>query len=379
MKSKNTKYIPRLDHLRLFAALLVVVYHFHSAGMQGEITNPLLILVKEGETGVSLFMILSGFILTRISLGQQIDYKAFIYNRVLRIYPLYLTMVFIAAFSGGRHIDPISFIALISPVGNLGNVMLPKFPHMWTISVEFQFYLIFPFVMAFFGRYGMRYMFGLIAFAIGVRALMYFTDGSIQDGAYWTILGRLDQFAIGMIIGKLYGRHSMKLSSPIYLAAAAAVLIGWIYGFRLETGGYYGEESAASPWWIFSPAIEGGVWAFMVLAYLEQSWEFPSLMNRALCFLGETSFSIYLWHYPILQMLFKHTDVFVFTHWYWDLALIVLPLVIAASVLSYLVIERPFFTMKKRYVTEKKIAQTSMTARTHLSEKAVSASFNVAE
>jgi peptidoglycan/LPS O-acetylase OafA/YrhL len=86
-------------------------------------------------------MILSGFILTRILLGKQIDYRSFVYNRVLRIYPLYPVMLFVAAFSGGRHIDPKSYIALVSPVGN---VVLPKFPHIWTIAVEFQFYFDLP-------------------------------------------------------------------------------------------------------------------------------------------------------------------------------------------------------------------------------------------
>lgn len=62
-------------------------------------------MIKEGYGGVSLFMVLSGFILTTICFGKEIDYRSFVFNRFLRIYPLYILFVFAAVFSGGRGVD----------------------------------------------------------------------------------------------------------------------------------------------------------------------------------------------------------------------------------------------------------------------------------
>jgi peptidoglycan/LPS O-acetylase OafA/YrhL len=308
MQSKNTSYLPRLDHLRFFAALLVCVYHFHGGAMDQNLRNPLVTVIREGETGVSLFMVLSGFIMARIAMGKQINYRSFIYNRILRIYPLYLVMIFVAAFSGGRHVDPISFIALVLPIANLGNVVLPKFPHIWTIAVEFQFYLAFPFIAAFLARYGIRYLLGLIGFAIVVRAMMYLTDGTIQDGAYWTILGRIDQFAIGMIAAAIYSKPHRWLSSPLSLIAALGIIWGWFALFTDWTGGFYGKNAMASMAWIVSPTLEASVWAVMALAYLQQKWVMPAAINKTLSYLGALSFSMYMWRLLLLCRNTAHTS-----------------------------------------------------------------------
>ncbi|MFM0031179.1 acyltransferase [Paraburkholderia madseniana] len=351
MLSKNTNYLSRLDHLRFFAALLVTTYHFHGGMVNGATLNPLLMIIKEGETGVSLFMILSGFILTRISIGKEINYRSFVFNRVLRIYPLYIVMLFIAAFSGGRHMDFVSLLALLSPVGNLGNVILPKFPHIWTIAVEFQFYLIFPFIIGFFARYGTRYLIGLICFAILVRAMMYLTDGTIQDGAYWTILGRIDQFAIGMIAAVIYGLRRKWLASPVALALSLFVVWAWFFVFTRWTGGFYGKDTATSIAWVISPAAEALVWGAAALAYLQQKWTMPVLADKTFAYLGGISFSMYMWHYPVILIFYKYfPDWNGSPHWYMDFALIALPTIIAISSLSYFIIERPFFALRTIYV-----------------------------
>jgi peptidoglycan/LPS O-acetylase OafA/YrhL len=349
MLSKNTSYISRLDHLRFFAALLVAAYHFHSNSIRTGSLNPLLMLIKEGETGVSLFMVLSGFILTRIAFGKQIDYKSFIYNRILRIYPLYTLMVFIAAFSAGRHMDFVSFVALMSPMGNMGNVYLEKFPHIWTVAVEFQFYLIFPFIVRFFARYGVRYLFGVIGVAIAIRVMLYLTDGSVQDASYWTILGRVDQFAIGMIAAAIYGQRTKWLSSPVALCVSFAAVYLWFFLFNKWSGGFYGKNSATSFAWVVSPTAEATVWAGLSLAYLQQKWHLPAVIDRTLAYLGAISFSMYMWHYPIIVTLDKSPSIFVFHEWYLNFLLIVLPIILAASSLSYFVVEKPFFAMRTVY------------------------------
>src|SRR4051812_2497918 len=107
MKSSNIRYLPQVDHLRGVAALWVLLYHgthIFSGTLTGKgivldeanwtySRNPFWALIYEGHTAVSLFMVLSGFIFAYGAIGHRIHYGRFIGNRLLRIYPLYLTMI----------------------------------------------------------------------------------------------------------------------------------------------------------------------------------------------------------------------------------------------------------------------------------------------
>ena len=351
MISKNTAYLSRLDHLRFFAALLVAAYHFHGGPALTASLNPLTVFVKEGEAGVSLFMVLSGFILTIIAYGKELDYRKFVYNRFIRIYPLYLTMIFIAAYASNRTVDFLQFLQLISPLANVGHFMGSiKFPHLWTIAVEFQFYLIFPLVIGFLFRYGARYVLGVVLLALSVRAMLFLRDTTVIDAAYSTIVGRIDQFCIGMLMAMIFKTRSRLLSSPIALVLSAVAVYLWFVLFSSITrGGYYGDASAYNPIWIISPTIEAIAWAGLALAYLQQRWQIPRVLNSVLCYLGGISFSMYAWHFPIVQIFGRFTaDLGV--SWYWLFLFFVLPTIVAVSSLSYYIIERPFFGLRTSYV-----------------------------
>ena len=108
MESSNRNYLPAVDHLRAFAALLIIFYHcyhlfyprmvLHRAW---EITDWvhtrsfLLASVIEGHTAVALFLVISGFILTYGSLGRSISYRGFFWNRFLRLFPLFFFFMII--------------------------------------------------------------------------------------------------------------------------------------------------------------------------------------------------------------------------------------------------------------------------------------------
>ncbi|WP_083743181.1 acyltransferase [Pseudomonas sp. KK4] len=351
MISKNTAYLSRLDHLRFFAALLVAAYHFHGGPALVASLNPLTVFVKEGETGVSLFMVLSGFILTVIASGKELDYKKFVYNRFIRIYPLYLTMIFLAAYASNRTVDFLQFLQLISPVANVGHFMgSTKFPHLWTIAVEFQFYLIFPFFVGFLAKYGARYIFGVVLLALSVRTMLFIRDTTVIDAAYSTIVGRIDQFCVGMMMALIFRTRSRLFSSPIALIISLVGAYLWFVFFsKITLGGYYGEASAYNPIWIISPTIEALVWAGVALAYLQQKWQMPRFLDTSLCYLGGISFSMYAWHFPIVQLFGRLTPE-LSVSWYWSFLFVVLPAIIAVSSLSYYIIEKPFFSLRTSYV-----------------------------
>ena len=269
MQSANIAYMPRLDHLRFYAALIVLVYHFAHVRLT-ELDSPLLLVFREGYGGVALFMVLSGFILTSICLGREMEYRGFVVNRLLRIYPLYIVAVFVAAFAFDRQMDPVSFLAMASFLGNLGHVEAPHFPHLWTIMVEMQFYLLFPLLLAFIRKMGVTYLAGVLAMLATIRMLVFLLDGSVQDAAYWTMLGRLDQFLLGMVLAMLHRQRGTLLANPAWLAASLLALQGWLLLFTWWCGGYHGPGSPQSPSlaWVFSPLLEGMAYGFVLLAYL---------------------------------------------------------------------------------------------------------------
>lgn len=354
MLSKNTTYMSRLDHLRFFAAFLVLIYHWHAWTMiTGHDDGISLSIIKEGETGVSLFMVLSGFILTHISMGREINYRHFIYNRFLRIYPLYVFVLFVDAYSNNRAMDFFSFIQYLAPFNNLHGQHLPKFAQMWTIAVEFQFYLIFPFLVTFLFRYGARYIVAIVVLAVFVRSYCYLADGSVRDAAYWTILGRIDQFCVGMLAAIVYAGGGRVFARKFALPLGFVLIYAWIFFFeKITGGGYYADGAEFRAVWIVSPTLEAIVWSTFVLAYLQHPWKMPASVDRSLAFLGATSFSIYTWHWPLLKLIDKHPQIAAFHTWIQNFMFIIFPVVMMISIFSYYVIELPFLSARRTYVSQ---------------------------
>ncbi|MEW6394285.1 MAG: acyltransferase family protein [Pseudomonadota bacterium] len=104
MQSPNRTYNLEADELRGAAALLVFFYHSINSGISSVMqtakwpmsSNPFVSIIYEGHTGVSLFMVLSGYILSSGTFGREIQYFGFLKNRILRIFPL---MIVVLVFS----------------------------------------------------------------------------------------------------------------------------------------------------------------------------------------------------------------------------------------------------------------------------------------
>jgi peptidoglycan/LPS O-acetylase OafA/YrhL len=306
--------------------------------------------IAEGRVGVSLFMVLSGFILTKISYGKDIDYKGFVFNRFIRIYPLYVLVMVIVAFTSPMKVGIVQFLGLMSPFGNLADLSTQKFSQVWTIPVEFQFYLIFPFLVAFLSRYGLKYLFGFVLLSVGVRFLMFDTDGTVRETAYWTIVGRIDDFVIGMAAAVIAMKRPKLLSSIPALVITSLCVYGWVVWFSRATGGFYGPNSHENALWAIYPTIEATVFALFVVSYLNQRWNGLRVVDKAFSYLGEVSYSMYIWHLPLLLMFNKHSEFLPFSHWFTNFAIVVFPVIVVVSSLSYYMIERPFFIMRKVYV-----------------------------
>ena len=219
MESKNIKYLPELDHIRAYAALLIVFYHsahlisyrlIHNAPFTFDnwlsAGSPLSAMIIEGHTAVALFIVLSGFILTVGNIGKKIYYTKFIKNRLLRTYPLFILLLFVGMSSFPDQSNLLSFIDWVVPIKT--NYFVNNFGAFsgmfWTIIIMWQFYLLFPFLLSFINKNGVTWLAGIILVFFIMRLFALLQDGDVRYLSYSSIIGRMDQFVIGMAIGIYY-------------------------------------------------------------------------------------------------------------------------------------------------------------------------------
>lgn len=379
--SVNVSYIPAVDHLRGFAETLMVFYHgltlisyafaygapFNYDRWLSAGANPLYALVIEGHSAVALFMTLSGFIFAHAALGKQVAYRPFITNRLLRIFPMFMLMIFLAISTYPDKFTLSGFfqtvLLFISPYMPGALYLGPFGALFWTIAVEFQFYLIFPFLMRFFNERGPRYALGLIGLMLLLRVVSYGANpDNIRELSYWTIIGRLDQFLIGMCVAWLYRRMrdipAWARIAGRALPAVFALLCALIWGYN-RAGGW----PAIALWKVAWPTIEGAIWGALILSYLFVAPRLPARLSRLMAVPGEMSYSMYLMHYAVISGLLQSGWL---PQWGWGpessamlaTLLIVLPITLLISAVTYRLVEKPFMGMRVRYLRELETASS---------------------
>jgi len=359
----HSLYLPRLDHLRFLAAMIVLLYHaFHQfVPLDVHPGNPLLILIDEGHTGVGLFFVISGFIFGVLTFGRDVRYWQFVRNRVLRIYPLLVFAVFLGAARIREQIAPSALLFdHLLPIASFGfsGPQLADFPQLWSIAVEFQIYLLFPFLLRFGERYGVRYWLVFIGLLLTIRLLVWSATETVQVLAYGSVFGRLDQFLIGLMAGRLFRSRDGVLSNPWFLLLAVTVALGALWGFD-RLGGYYGNGYPAKhPMWIGWPLIEGLAWAFVVLAYVNSRLSLGRWFGKALTWLGLISYSIFVMHFLVFYALkpWIATALVLNADPWLDALLkgvvIVLPSTILVAAMTYYLVERPFLRYQGTYLID---------------------------
>lgn len=358
MQSSNIRYIPRLDHLRGVAALIVFTYHLYHHFYHQWKPNPdawYLGLMTEGHTGVGLFFVLSGFILMLIRMNTtEIGYWDFMRNRFLRIFPLFLVVFFVAISIGRNEFRPADVLYLF--FSNLGQAPTSNSfitGAAWTISVEFTFYAAFPFIAYAAVSKGISYLPRLILIILLLKFGAYFVSENPKHMYYSTLLGRLDQFLIGMLAAMLYVKLESKGWLQHWIWLLLAVFMVWLgVGLMARFSSYQGVEQH-EPFWIFWPTLEALLWAGVVLAYLCSSAKVPDLLNRFMELMGQVSYSWYLLHALVLGIWSQMVGPLQLTGLFGlDLTLnlaIVMVLSLSIAKLSYHTLEEPFLGLRRRY------------------------------
>lgn len=363
MKSSSGEHFLALDHVRALAALLVVVYHFIH-GTEGSPVPygfvpafPPLALVDEGHTGVAVFMTLSGYLFARLLCGKEIIYWRFVWNRCLRLFPLlFLVIALIVLKKAVLGESVIDYIHHISK-----GWLWPALPNGgWSITVEFHFYLLLPFLLYLLHR-SPWLLAALLGVSLVVRYLVWSHSGEVQFLAYWTLIGRIDQFVAGMLA--FHGRRQIAAYPKDVLTVAVAFsLFYWWFDF---VGGYYAYPSYPSdrPLWIVLPTIEGFAYAVLICWYDQAGCQrlFPvgegtgvrAGVSRALGWMGELSYSMYLLHFFVVFRAagFIHARLWDLSNFYvaGATALFFYLALLPLAYLSYRYLEKPFLRMRLPY------------------------------
>lgn len=361
--SLNRVHVPAVDHLRAFLASLIVVYHgWHTVwywNVFGRpftpnpwpiVDNPLFAALLEGHTAVSGFMVLSGFIFVHGTSADRVNYGAFLRNRLLRIYPLYLTVLSLGVALNPGQDSLLGIVRYVLPLANLGPAMFgPPASMAWAVAVEFQFYLIFPFLFLLLNRHGPGLLPRMVALMIVLRLLLVAGGFDGTALSYWTLAGRIDQFLFGMMAGYWMNRRTggdRRLAWQVVPAALAIVAALAVF-HRL--GGW-----PTVAWWrVLVPTVEGVLWAWLIVAYVALGPCVPALISRGLVWVGQRSFSMYLLHLLVIGAVAPRLIVLTGNAYVDALlvaVLVILPASVALAALSFATIESVFLGLRRRYV-----------------------------
>lgn len=353
--------VPELDALRGLASLIILLLHarvFEGVAILGTLWAGF------GWGGVDLFFVLSGYLITSIILrsGSQSGFlRSFYARRGLRIWPIYyLLMLGVIAVNLALPTHPIpmqgmpQYLTYTQGIpaywGSESPGQLEWLGHTWTLAIEEQFYLVWPFLVLLVPRRRLIptclaiALFSMIIRSSWPNRIASFLDLGIHfpAAAQWLLLGRIDGFALGGLLAVLMTdprtttlrrRRFERLFAGIALAAA-------VY---LVTCSLAFSKIPAAP--SMTTLVSFGVVGLVLLnagshrlRFLRWSW---------LCYLGLISYGLYLLH-PIVFELFHLSRP-----WFGSRAWLVSPLMLLASlavaILSWHLIEQPILRFKDRF------------------------------
>lgn len=358
--SFSRDYRPELESLRGWAILLIALFHYFglTTGKTGvdEQAPFVLKLIAAGNTGVTLFFVLSGFLLARpfiqdLQSQRSISVWRFYIARILRIVPLYYAVVFIA-WAVTRKTEAFQALLFIP----LGFQVFPYSVPWWSLCTEVQFYLVLPWAMLM-----LRHVWGRAALVmvllLWLSAHLYYLHrpGWSSPLNLWesSLFGRGGAFVLGGLfawfyLSPVFGRliRSTWLVNGVFLLSLGALL--WLLAWYGETG-----QRKALELLPMYHNYEALLWGVLMLGILSPVICLRALfINRLMEHFGRVSYSFYLVHLPIqfywIHSLKEATGQVI------DYARPVTLLILAASFLSswllavmtYRAIERPFLRLK---------------------------------
>jgi len=358
--TRSGMYIPGLDGLRFLAFFLVLINHLSKKDVQAGWAG----VQHIGWSGVELFFVLSAFLLTKLAVEEtnrqgRVAIKKFFIRRILRIWPLYYLFVFayFGYFMIHNHVFTLLLprvLGLLTFTDNIWSAVthqnnIASSAHLWSISMEEQFYLLLPLLIPLLVRKSRQTQLimggSVLAFLLVMRVIAVYQDMTFPF-IYNSPLGG-DAFIVGILLGLGAFDAVLRRIPPLLEFAAGVALLGSL---------------VAMPWFqemnyvqIVAFPIAAFGYMLMVDAIANHSSRLLEAIfaNRVTRYLGKISFGLYVWHYVILNEAEQQFEK-VPALWGYDLAwyirmAAILAVTILVSVASYELYEKRFLRLKSRF------------------------------
>lgn len=341
-KTSSGTYRPDIDGLRAIAILSVVAYHLGVTGVTG------------GFVGVDIFFVISGYLITSIIWREissgRFSLVGFYERRVRRILPALAFVLIVTTIVSWAFLLPQEFAdyakSLLAAVASCSNILFwqqsgyfgganefKPLLHTWSLGVEEQFYLFLPLFLMLVGRYWKKSLplwiafIAFVSFAISEYGVLHFSVGAfyLLDSRAWELMMG-SALAIGMI-------PEIKGTVARNIASAVGLILIVIADFRLTSFTLFPGAAALLPCCgsllIMAAGMSGSSVVGKILGF------------RPISFVGLISYSLYLWHWPLVVLArmglvswisfdLPHARFFLFSE------------MLAIAVLSWLFVERPF-------------------------------------
>lgn len=378
--SRTQRYLPQLDGLRGIAILGVLLFHFDAANVGWTGLSFHVGAFDLGWTGVMLFFVLSGYLITEILLaakGASHYFRDFYARRALRIFPAYYAMLLLAfalasTLSAGDAAGAIRewpfYVFYVSNywlgVNDGRTPMSQLLGPTWTLSIEEQFYLVWPLIVGVLTR---RALVALCAALVLASPLLRWSLMQATGNPTFTAFALVSNFD-GLALGALIAASRGDASFGRWIVPRTGLVLAAVSGLALAAlvaanGSRHFSEArfwmSATGSLLFFPSLVASFFAgVLVLALTSGSSTVKLLCFRPLVGLGRVSYGVYLYHMPVNFVLTRlvWTSVFLPIPGVEPPAALVALLYVArhaatilVAVVSYRFLERPFLELKSRF------------------------------
>jgi len=303
-KNGKLSHILELDGVRGIAVLLVLVAHLTMIPRG----HPLFNYLALGTTGVQLFFVLSGFLITRILLVSKDEpeyFKRFYLRRALRIFPLYYAVLIayfwvIAPLTGAATTHQAWYWFYLMNYVTSGP---PRLDHFWTLAIEEQFYLVWPLIVLVVKR---KWLAPLCLSLAGCVMLARFTlyghvsNTTISEATLFS----LDPLAIGAAIAATWSISAQRENMGRFgLIALATGLTLFVAAVILGNGNTHSRVPIMIRMGNAGVALIYGGWIMRILAHSsDEGFVSRFLRAPAMTNIGKYSYAIYVLHYPLAKL-----------------------------------------------------------------------------
>jgi peptidoglycan/LPS O-acetylase OafA/YrhL len=327
---------PDIQALRAIAILAVVICHMNPKWLPG------------GYLGVDMFFVISGFVITQSLLIQEkLNVWKFWLQRFFRIVPAYIVMLGVIGIATSIVFTRENFTQFKTSwleailffsnqyFSNYGDYFSPKMNvqpllHTWSLAIEMQFYLLFPIIFLLSKRLNFVWFLLIVSFSGFVAAELIWRGSSNSQTLYYWLFLRAPEFLLGCSLAIILNKYRFEWvkNNQTFIMLIGLGLI--LFSINFIDGQKFSPATAA--------IICLGV-ALVITAEIQSGWIFKLLGNLFVQLIGLMSFSIYLWHWPVLAY-----GRYIYGNFDWSLQLVAgyIFFVSVAGYLSWMFIENKY-------------------------------------